>query len=68
MIISGFGTLKKIDECSETDNFVTYLDSSEIKLPIYVRNRVAGDKMVIKNMDVAKKIKNISIKEIMLET
>ena len=61
VFINGFGTIKKIDECSETDNFVTYLDSSEIKLPIYVRNRVAGDKMVIKNMDVAKKIKNIFI-------
>ncbi len=61
VFINGFGTIKKIDECSETDNFVTYLDSSEIKMPIYVRNRVAGDKMVIKNMDVAKKIKNIFI-------
>ena len=61
VFINGYGTIKKINECDETDNYVTYLDSKEIKLPIYVRNRISGDKMVIKNMSVAKKIKNIYI-------
>ena len=61
VFINGYGSIKKVDKCNETDNFVTYLDSSEIKLPIYVRNRIIGDKMVIKNMEVAKKIKNIFI-------
>ena len=61
VFINGYGNIKKVDECTDSDNFVTYLDSSEIKLPIYVRNRINGDKMVIKNMDVAKKIKNIFI-------
>ena len=61
VFINGYGIIKKVDECTDTDNYVTYLDSSEIKLPIYVRNRINGDKMVIKNMNVSKKIKNIFI-------
>ena len=59
--INGYGVIKRVDESTKTDNYVTYLDSSMIKLPLYVRNRKAGDKMVIKNMDVAKRIKNIFI-------
>ena len=59
--INGYGVIKRVDESNKTDNFVTYLDSSKIKLPLYVRNRKTGDKMVIKNMDVAKRIKNIFI-------
>ena len=30
-------------------------------MPLYVRNRIIGDKMVIKNMDNEKKVKNIFI-------
>ena len=59
--INGYGVIKRVDESTKTDNYVTYLDSSKIKLPLYVRNRKTGDKMVIKNMDVAKRIKNIFI-------
>ena len=59
--INGYGVIKKVDDSTKTDNYVTYLDSSKIKLPLYVRNRKKGDKMVIKNMDEAKKIKNIFI-------
>ena len=59
--INGYGVIKRVDNSTKTDNYVTYLDSSKIKLPLYVRNRKIGDKMVIKNMDVAKRIKNIFI-------
>ena len=59
--INGYGVIKRVDESTKTDNYVTYLDSSMIKLPLYVRNRKNGDKMVIKNMNEAKKIKNIFI-------
>ena len=61
VFINGYGLIKKIDNSSDTDNYITYLDSSMIKLPLYVRNRITGDKMVVKNMDRAKKIKNIFI-------
>ena len=59
--INGYGVIKKVDDSTKTDNYVTYLDSSDIKLPLYVRNRKNGDRMVIKNMSEAKKIKNIFI-------
>ena len=44
-------------------NFVTYLDSSKIKLPLHVRNFRQGDEMTIKNMVGHKKIKDIFINE-----
>lgn len=46
-----------------TNNSVTYLNSSELKLPLYVRNFHSGDKMTIKNMEGHKKVKDIFINE-----
>lgn len=57
------GLIKKENNCSESDNYVTYLNSKDIKLPIYVRNYRTGDKMIIKNMDIEKKVKDIFINE-----
>ena len=57
------GVIKRIDSTSESNNFVTYLNSSDIKLPLYVRNYKVADKMIIKNMKSAKKIKDIFINE-----
>ena len=42
---------------------VTAFNSEEISLPLYVRNRINGDKIHIKNMDSPKKIKDIFINE-----
>lgn len=53
----------KVPESDLTNNFVTYLDSSKIMLPLYVRNYRVGDKMTIKNMKGHKKIKDIFINE-----
>ena len=39
------------------------LNSKEVSLPLFVRSRKNGDKMVVKNMDSAKKIKDIFIDE-----
>ncbi len=50
-----------VKESNLTNNYCTRLDSSEIKLPLYVRNRNNGDKMIIKNMNNYKKIKDIFI-------
>ena len=57
------GIIKKIDNCTEKDNYVTYLNCNDIKLPIYIRNYKSGDKIIIKNMTEAKKVKDIFINE-----
>ncbi|MBR3523270.1 MAG: tRNA lysidine(34) synthetase TilS [Bacilli bacterium] len=57
------GIIEKVSESNETDNYVTYLNSSDIKLPIYVRTIKNGDKITIKNMQGTKKIKDIFINE-----
>lgn len=49
------------DKNELTNNYCTRLDSREIKLPLFVRNREIGDRMVIKNMKNSKKIKDIFI-------
>ena len=43
------------------DNNICRLDSASIKLPLYVRNKVDGDKMYVKGMLGRKKIKDIFI-------
>ena len=53
--------IKIVGECSDTSNYVTRLDSSELNLPLYIRTRKDGDKMTIKNMTGSKKIKDIFI-------
>ena len=59
--INGYGKIKVLKQSDETDNYITYLNSDDIKMPLYVRNRIIGDKMVIKNMDNEKKVKHIFI-------
>jgi tRNA(Ile)-lysidine synthase len=51
-----------IDDDSNS-NFVCRLNSSEVKLPLSVRNRQDGDKISIKGMLGRKKIKDIFIDE-----
>ncbi len=51
---------------SETDkntNNVIRLNSKDIKLPLRVRNRKTSDKMLVKNLNGSKKIKDIFIDE-----
>lgn len=52
-------TISIIKECNDTSNFVTYLDSSMVSLPLSVRNYNIGDKISIKNMNGHKKIGDI---------
>lgn len=59
--IDGYGAIKKLNTSKETDNNIIYLDSSEVKLPLYVRCRKSGDRMHVKNMSVKKRVKNIFI-------
>lgn len=53
--------IKIVGSSSDTSNFTTRLNSSELSLPLYIRTRTAGDKMTIKNMTGTKKIKDIFI-------
>lgn len=56
-------TINIVDYSDKTSNYVTYLSSEDIKLPLYVRNYHNGDKMTVKNMEGHKKISSIFINE-----
>jgi len=51
--------IEQIKESEDTSNYVTYLDSSLLELPLSVRSSKDGDKMSVKNMDGSKKIGDI---------
>ena len=44
-------------------NYVCRLNSSDIKMPLYVRNRKNGDRIEIKNLNGSKKVKDVFIDE-----
>lgn len=46
-----------------SSNNIVYLDSKELALPLIVRNRQNGDKMLVKNLNGHKKISDILIDE-----
>ncbi|NLV90581.1 MAG: tRNA lysidine(34) synthetase TilS [Tenericutes bacterium] len=52
-----------VEESTSTTNYICRLNTEEIKMPLYVRNRKNGDKIKIKNMLGSKKIKDIFIDE-----
>lgn len=53
------GVIKKIDDSTEKSNFVTRLSSKEVQLPLKVRYRKNGDKILIKNFSNYKKVNDI---------
>ena len=53
--------LEVIDECESNNNDVCRLLSEEIKLPLYVRTRILGDKMCLKKIEGYRKVKDIFI-------
>lgn len=52
-----------VDECIDTTNYTIRLDSREVKLPLYVRNRKDGDRIEVKGLNGTKKVKDIFIDE-----
>ena len=50
-----------ITNTDKSTNYYIRLNSKEIKLPLYIRTRQIGDKMLIKNMHNYKKLKDIYI-------
>ena len=53
--------IERIFEQDKNDNNYCRLNSSDICLPLYVRTRKSGDKMMVKNMKGSKKLKDIFI-------
>lgn len=54
-------TIKIVKQTESNSNFYIRLNSKELTLPLYVRTRKEGDKMIVKNMDSPKKVKDIFI-------
>ena len=54
-------TLKIVDEEESNNNDVCRISLDEVKLPLYIRTRKLGDKMLLKKIDGYKKIKDIFI-------
>ena len=53
--------IEKITDCTDTSNNTIRLNSADLTLPLYVRNKRNGDKMTIKGMTGTKKISDIFI-------
>lgn len=54
-------TIKKIKETKTDGNDICKLNSNEISLPLYIRNKKDGDTIILKGLNKHKKIKEILI-------
>ncbi len=50
-----------VENSSLKNNYITRLNSKELKLPLYIRNKKDGDKLEVKNLNGTKKLKDIFI-------
>ena len=55
--------INRVESVESDSNFVCRLNSNDVYLPLHVRNRREGDKMIIKGLNGSKKIKDIFINE-----
>ena len=55
--------IEEIDDINDKSNYTIRLNSKELSMPLYVRNRKDGDKIEIKNMIGHKKVSDIFINE-----
>ena len=55
--------VEKVDETNDTSNYTIKLNSKEVTLPLYVRNRRDGDKIKLKGLNAYKKVSEIFINE-----
>lgn len=55
--------IEVLSESNDNSNYVIKLKSSEVKLPLYVRNRKNGDRIEIKGLNGSKKVSDIFINE-----
>ncbi len=63
VILPNGHTIEKIKDKNIKSNYICRLNSKEIHLPIYIRTRKDGDKIVLKGLNKTKKIKDIFINE-----
>ncbi len=56
-------TIKIVSQTNCTSNNICRLNTKEINLPLYIRNKKDGDKIELKGLNGTKKIKNIFIDE-----
>lgn len=59
MIDIPYGKIGIIKDTNLTNNYVTYLDSNNIKLPLYVRNIKDNDFIEVLNLNGTKKVKDV---------
>lgn len=52
-----------IETTNDTSNYVTKINSKEIKMPLHVRTRKKGDTLILKGLNKHKKLKDIFINE-----
>jgi len=50
-----------LEESNLKNNYIIRLNSEEINLPLYIRNKIDGDKIKVKNLKGTKKVKDIFI-------
>ena len=55
------GKFTILKETDMTNNYVCHLNSKDIKLPLYIRNKKDGDKIEVLNLSGSKKVKDIFI-------
>ena len=55
--------IKKVSETSDTSNNTIRINSSDIDMPLYIRNKKDGDVIEVKNLNGHKKINKIFIDE-----
>lgn len=63
VILPNGHVINKIDFTLSNDNNICRISYDKVKMPLYVRNKKAGDKIIVKGMKEAKKIKDIFINE-----
>lgn len=62
LVLPNGSILEIIDEdIEDSSNYIIRLNSKNIQLPLHIRTRKNGDKMIVKNMQHSKKIKEIFI-------
>ena len=54
-------TIRKIKTTKRKNNNICYLNTKELKMPLYIRNKRNGDKIEVKGLNGTKKIKDIFI-------
>ncbi len=62
-ILNNESIIEIVDSSDQENNFVTRLNSSDLAMPLFVRTKLEGDKIEIKNLNGFKKIKSIFIDE-----